>query len=373
MKKAIVFLCFFGGAACFISAGLYINKNNAGMINTTQESVQKVKSPELLSDINMTQYVSLPASFSDIDIVEDLDNIDVTEDNVNDIIYDKLLSTATHLSTASDDGILLMVDYTVTKNGAVVDTQTNFKLGYNQDSELYDEKFHDALKDVAIGTPVHIEDVFFNGNENATVDLTVTNIYNMPYPVTDSYIGENTEYQSLYDMRTELINDSSGEAKQLARTHTINTLIDTMMSQTTFIQLPESLIMKELDALKRDNPDATYEEAKHSLYKIFFIATVIKDYDVATLTDIEKRYAKLDDSEKEGLSDYEIERKKYLLFEDDVVTCIYKKVQVSSDASKSGESSSETIVEEDSAENEEQPSDELTDDTITSLSADDIA
>lgn len=109
----------------------------------------------------------------------------------------------------------------------------------------------------------------------------------MPYPVTDNYIGENTEYQSLYDMRTELINDSSGEAKQLARTHTINTLIDTMMSQTTFIQLPESLIMKELDALKRDNPDATYEEAKHSLYKIFFIATVIKDYDVATLTDIE--------------------------------------------------------------------------------------
>ena len=72
MKKAIVFLCFFGGAACFISAGLYINKNNAGMINTTQESVQKVKSPELLSDINMTQYVSLPASFSDIDIVEDM-------------------------------------------------------------------------------------------------------------------------------------------------------------------------------------------------------------------------------------------------------------------------------------------------------------
>ena len=159
MKKAIVFLCFFGGAACFISAGLYINKNNAGIINTTQESVQKVKSPELLSDINMTQYVSLPASFSDIDIVEDLDNIEVTEDNVNDIIYDKLLSTATHLSTASDDGILLMVDYTITKNGAVVDTQTNFKLGYNQDSELYDEKFHDALKDVAIGTPVHIEEV----------------------------------------------------------------------------------------------------------------------------------------------------------------------------------------------------------------------
>ena len=74
------------------------------------------------------------------------------------------------------------------------------------------------------------------------------------------------------------------------------------------------------------------------------------------------------------MSDYEIERKKYLLFEDDVVTCIYKKVQVSSDASKSGESSGETIVEEDSAESEEQLSDEsAADDTTTSLSADDIA
>ena len=48
-------------------------------------------------------------------------------------------------------------------------------------------------------------------------------------------------------------------------------------------------------------------------------------------------------------------------------------MMLQANASKSGESSSETIVEEDSAENEEQPLDELTDDTITSLSADDIA
>lgn len=373
MKKFIVFICFFGGAACFISAGLYINKNNAGL-NVTQEVTQKVKEPELLSDINMTQYVSLPASFSNIDIVEDLDNIEITEKNVDDILYDKLLSTASHLSTVSDDNILLIADYTTQKNSAVVETKTGFKIGYSKKSTVYDSNVYKALKDVTIGTPIHVDGVTFNGKDDVSLDITITNIYNMPYPVTDKYISANTEYSNIYDMRAALMNDSSGEAKQLARTHTINTLIDTMMSQTTFIKLPESLIMKELDALKKDNPDATYEEAKHSLYKIFFIATVIKDYDVATLTDIEKRYAKLDDSEKEGLSDYEIERKKYLLFEDDVVTCIYKKVQVSSDASKSGESSSETIVEEDSAENEEQLSDESTaDDTTTSLSANDVA
>lgn len=373
MKKFIVFICFFGGAACFISAGLYINKNNAGL-NVAQEVTQKVKEPELLSDINMTQYVSLPASFSNIDIVEDLDNIEITENNVDDILYDKLLSTASHLSTVSDDNILLIADYTTQKNSAVVETKTGFKIGYSKKSTVYDSNVYKALKDVTIGTPIHVDGVTFNGKDDVSLDITITNIYNIPYPVTDKYISANTEYSNIYDMRAALMNDSSGEAKQLARTHTINTLIDTMMSQTTFIKLPESLIMKELDALKKDNPDATYEEAKHSLYKIFFIATVIKDYDVATLTDIEKRYSKLDESEKEGLSDYEIERKKYLLFEDDVVTCIYKKVQVSSDASKSGESSGETIVEEDSTENEEQLSDEsATDDTTTSLSADDIA
>ena len=373
MKKFIVFLCFFGGAACFISAGLYINKGNSGMLVPTQEETQKVKAPELLSDINMTQYVSLPASFYNIDIVEDIDNIDVTEDNVNAVMYDKLFSIANHLSSVSKDEIMLVTNYTITKNNEVKDTKTDFKFGYAKKSNIYGTDLYDTFKNVQIGQPLHIEHTSFNGYDDISLDITITNIYDMPCPVTDKYISENTEYKSVANMKSYLMNDSSGEAKQIARTHTINTLIDTMMSQTTFIKLPESLIMKELDALKKDNPDATYEEAKHSLYKIFFIATVIKDYDIATLTDIEKRYAKLDDSEKEGLSDYEIERKKYLLFEDDVVTCIYKKVQVSNDTNRQEESNSDIIVEEDNEGNEEQPSDESTDDTITSLLADDIA
>lgn len=129
-------------------------------------------------------------------------------------------------------------------------------------------------------------------------------------------------------MKAALMNDASGEAKEIAREHTINTLIDTMMEQTTFIKLPDSLIMKELEVLQKENPNATYDDAKHSLYKIFFIATVIDNYDIATKTDIEKRYSKLDASETEDLTPYEVERKKYLLFEEDVVTCIYKKVGI---------------------------------------------
>ena len=332
MKKAIVFFCFAAGAACFISAGLYINKQNAGLGEYVEEQVTKVKAPELLSEINMTQYVSLPASFSDIDIAEDLDNIDVTENNVDDVMYEQLMKTATHLATLGTTDELMIVDYTITQNGAVQEVKSNYKLGYSQNSKVYDETVYTALENAAIGDTVHIENATFNKYDNAVVDITISNIMDMPYPVTDAYISAHTEYDSVYTMRTALMNDSSGEAKRIAREHTINTLIDTMMDQTTFIKLPESLINKELEALQKDNPNATYEEAKHSLYKIFFIASVIKNYDVATKTDMEKRYARLDETETIGLSDYEVERKKYLLFEEDVVTCIYKKVQISEKA-----------------------------------------
>lgn len=328
MKKIIVFLCFFAGAACFVSAGLYINKEKAGLYEYADKTVTKVRSPELLSEINMTQYVSLPASFYDIDIVEDLDNIEVTEANVDDVMYEQLLKSASYLQDVESDGETLIVDYTITQGGAVQEVKSNYMLGYSSNTKTYDRTVYDALKGQVIGTPIHLEGVSFGGYNNATVDLTIVNIVNMPYPVTDKYISQYTEYNNVYDMRTALMNDSSGEAKRIAREHTISTLLDTMMDQTTFIKLPESLIEKEFEALQKEDENATYEEAKHSLYKIFFIAAVMKDYDVATVTDMEKRYAKLDSSETADLTPYEVERKKYLLFEEDVVTCIYKKIQI---------------------------------------------
>lgn len=332
MKKAVVFFCFLAGAICFISAGLYINKQQAGMTEEyVQDTVTKMASPELLSEINMPAYVSLPASFSDIDIQEGLDNIKVTESNVDDVMYDQLMSTANCLATIEKDDEMLIVDYTIIKGNDVKEAKSNVSMGYNSKSNLYDENVHKALKGAAIGNPIHLEGVSFNGYDDVTVDITITNIFDMPYPVTDKYISKNTEYKSVYDMRAALMNDSSGKAKEIARQHTINTLIDTMMKQTTFIKLPESLIMKELEVLQKENETATYDDAKDSLYKIFFITSVVNKYDIATKTDIENRYAKLEDAEKDSLSQYEIERKKCLLFEEDVVTYIYKKVQISSE------------------------------------------
>lgn len=347
VKKIVVFLCFFAGATCFISAGLYINRQNAGLEpQKTEETVSKVKSPELLSEIDMTSYVSLPESFSDIDITEDLDNIEVTDDNVQDVMYEQLDKTADRLGSvqsASRDNITLIVDYTVTQKGKVKEVKSNFKMAYSDNSKIYSDDVYTALNNAKKGDTVRVTDTTFNGVEDASVDITISDILNMPYPVTDDYIQNNTEYDSVHDMCSALKNDASGEAKEIAREHTINSLIDTMMEQTTFIQLPESLIQRELEVLQKDDPNATYEQAKHSLYKIFFIASVIKNDGVATKTDLEKRYEKLDKSEKEGLSKYEIERKKYLLFEEDVVTSIYKKVQINSQESSTGDSDAAEI------------------------------
>ena len=342
VKKIVVFLCFFAGATCFISAGLYINRQNAGLEpQKTEETVSKVKSPELLSEIDMTSYVSLPESFSDIDITEDLDNIEVTDDNVQDVMYEQLDKTADRLGSvqsASRDNITLIVDYTVTQKGKVKEVKSNFKMAYSDNSKIYSDDVYTALNNAKKGDTVRVTDTNFNGVEDVSVDITISDILNMPYPVTDDYIQNNTEYDSVHDMCSALKNDASGEAKEIAREHTINSLIDTMMEQTTFIQLPESLIQRELEVLQKDDPNATYEQAKHSLYKIFFIASVIKNDGVATKTDLEKRYEKLDKSEKERLSKYEIERKKYLLFEEDVVTSIYKKVQINSQESSTSSS-----------------------------------
>lgn len=329
MKKLIVFVSFFVGAVCFITAGLYINKKNAGMTDEyVQEEVSKVKAPELLSEINMSAYVSLPASFSDIDIIENIDNIDVTEDNVDNIMYEKLFSTAKHLATLDGDDKLIIADYTVTQGTEVKDVRSNVRIGYKGDSLLYNDAMHEALKDAAVGMPVHAEHVMFDNMEDVTVDMTITDIYDMPYPVTDSYVSQATGYESIFAMRTAMLNDSSGEAKKLARDYTISTLIDTMIDQTTFIQLPESLIMKELEALQKKEPTETYENAKKSLYKIFFIASMMKNYDIATKTDMEKRFNALDADITDDMTPYEVEREKYLLFEEDVVTCLYKRIVI---------------------------------------------
>ena len=326
MKKVIVFLCFGTAAACLLTAAFQINKTKTGM-DKYVVTTNTVRNPELLSEINISSYVSLPASFEAVSIEEQADDMEINEENVDAIIFEQLLARAAKSEQVKNDE-LLIVNYSVTSDNELVERETDYKLGYGYNSEEMDSDVYNSLKEASIGVPLHLEDVDFAGYEDVTLDIEIKDIYDMPYPVTDNYVKNNTEYSSLSDMRTRMLQDASDTATSLARNETIGSLISRMMKQTTFLSAPDSLVLKELEVLQKEDERATYEDAQDSLDKIMFIAAVLSKYDIADQADIQERFDSLPEDDRNEMSEYEAERQKYLLFEDDVTNYIYKKIKI---------------------------------------------
>lgn len=327
-KRILMLGMFFVAAICLLDAGLYINRQQAG-VNDTQTTQITQKQPELLSDINLSSYASLPAAFEAVTISEDTDNAKITQDNVEDVIYKQLFATASHPDVI-EDGCSLKVDFSITQNGQVSDRKTDYIIGYDQKN--MSKNVYDALKEKSAGDTLRVEDAEFAGSGTGIVDISIRDIYGMPYPVTDKYIAQNTEYASLSDMKAKLVQNAESTVRVQTRQQTLSGLIDEMMKQSTFVTAPDSLVIKELEVLKKDNPDATYSDAQHSFYKLAFIAAMLKKYDIADTSEVERRYAALPEKKRNSFTQYEAEREKYLLFEDDVTNYIYRKVQISSDA-----------------------------------------
>ena len=319
---------FFVAAVCLLDAGLYINRQQTG-VQSSPTTQMTQKQPELLSDINLSSYASLPAAFEAVTISEDADSAKITEDNVEELIYKQLFATASHPDVIAD-GCSLKVDFSITQNGQISDRKTDYIVGYDQKN--MSQNVYDALKGKKIGDTLRVEDAEFAGSGTGIVDISVRDIYGMPYPLTDKYISQNTEYASLSDMKTKLVQNAESTVRVQKRQQTLSGLIDEMMKQSTFVTAPDSLVIKELEVLKKDKPDATYSDAQHSFYKLAFIAAMLKKYDIADASEIERRYAALPEEKRSGFTQYEAEREKYLLFEDDVTNYIYRKVQISSDA-----------------------------------------
>ena len=99
-----------------------------------------------------------------------------------------------------------------------------------------------------------------------------------------------------------------------------------MIAKTTFITIPDSLCKEEYEVLQKEDPSSTYEDARESLKKIFFIATVVKEKGLATNEEIDKRAS--DIMSNEGLTQYEKERARYLLYEEDVTNYVYKNIKI---------------------------------------------
>lgn len=326
-KKLLMLGMFFVAAVCLLSAGFYINREEAGMQDSQTTQIKK-REPELLSDIDLASYASLPAAFEAVTISETSENVKITQDNVEEVMYKQLFATASHPDTI-EAGCSIKVDFSLTQNGQISDRETGYIIGY--DTNNMSQNVYDALKDKGVGATIHVEDATFAGKGSGIVDISVSDIYGMPYPVTDKYVAQNTEYASVSDMEAKLIQNAESTVRQQTREQTLSGLIDAMMKQSTFVTAPDSLTIKELEVLKKDNPDATYSDAQHSFYRLAFIAAMLKKYDIADASEMERRYAALPQEKRDNYTQYEAEREKYLLFEDDVTNYIYRKVQIASD------------------------------------------
>lgn len=327
MKKFIVLVFFLIGGISLLSAALYINGSKIEPIEYVEEKVDTLNNPELLSEIKISSYVSLPAAFENISIEEKKEETSVSADNVEDAMYDQLIATAHHLESAKDNS-LLFISYTITKDDEYIESETDAWMGFKKSKDM-DDKIYTAIKEAKLNESVRVTDVMFNGHDGVTVDFQITDALDMPYPVTDQYIKKNTEYASIADMQAKLLQKSSRDVKTDAREKTLDTLIDEMVKQTTFVSVPDSLVEKELEVLQKENPSATIDEARKSMYRTLFIAAMIEKNEIASLAERQERFDALPLEEREQMTEYETERIKYLLFEEEVVTFIYKKIQIS--------------------------------------------
>lgn len=327
MKKFIVLVFFLIGGTCLLSAALYINRSQIEPPEYVEEKIDTLRNPELLSEIKIESYVSLPAAFEDISIKEEKEETSVTENNVEEVMYNQLVATAHHLDSVKDNA-LLFITYTITKDEEFITSETDYWMNFKM-SDKIDDQAYNAIKEAPLNESVRMSDVLFDGYEGVTVDFQITDILDMPYPVTDQYIKKNTEYASVADMQAKLLQYSSSDVKTDAREKTLDSLIDKMVKQTTFISVPDSLAKKELEVIKKEKPSATMEDAQESLYRTLFIAAMIEKNEIASLAERQERFEDLPLDERKKMTEYETERAKYMLFEEEVVTFIYKKIQIS--------------------------------------------
>lgn len=321
MRRAVAFFLYLTAAVFFTAAAMPAHTE----IRQTQSAAPE-QAQTLLSQVPVKSYVSLPASFQAIRIQETVPTSDVTEDNVNDVMYDTLLDSAQSLDVVQD-GCMVVMDFTITQGGTFMTRESDYRYGVSQKASG-DTIFH-ALDGIPNGSTVRAENVDFDGYEDCTVDMTINHIYAMPYPVTDEYVRQNTQYGSIQEMRQALIANGKGQLKEQARQETLASLIDESMKQTTFVTPPKSLVMQELSVLQKTNPTATYTDAEQSTYRLLFIKAMIDKYSLATDDEMEARLeSEIDENTRNAMSDYEKEREKYLLFEDDVTNYIYKNVQI---------------------------------------------
>ena len=314
MKKFVVFMCFTLGIGA-LAAAILMQKIEPTIVDP---EMTVSKQPKLLSEIDVTDYVSLPV----LESVSIHETYEIPEKDAEKAALDRLLVTAKKLNVIEGE-CTAFLDMTISSKDEFINSEVNkpFYVSRNSNKALTE-----ALSGKATGDFVKVNDVEYQPYGTVDIQMTVRDIYAMPYPVTDDYVKKNTNYSSFDEMKNEMTASNTFTAISETRSETVDNLIDQMIAKTTFITIPDSLCKEEYEVLQKEDPSSTYEDARESLKKIFFIATVVKEKGLATNEEIDKRAS--DIMSNEGLTQYEKERARYLLYEEDVTNYVYKNIKI---------------------------------------------
>lgn len=317
MKKRIGILLIVIASLCLVVAVILSDDTKSRI----QE--QTLKNISLISELKTEQYVSLPVLEGMVILEDTVKHTDMSETEA----YEILFQSAKRIDMVDDD-CTVIANCTLSKNGLFVERFTGYPIGIRK--QRVSEEISEALSGKGTGSTVKVEDISFEGHTGIDLSISITEILDMPYPVSDSYMKEHTEYSSLEDMKRRRENRVNQESIHYTRQNTMSLLLAEVISNTTFMEIPQILLEQEFQVQRVENPDALYSEAREHLKKLLVIHAILEKYDFLSETDAQNRYRTY--IEKYGntddLSEYEKERLVLLLYEEDVVNLIYKKVEI---------------------------------------------
>lgn len=317
MKKRVGIFLIVMACLCLAAA--------VAISDETENRIQEhtFKEMYLISELKTEQYVSLPVLEGMIILEDAAMHTDLSEKEA----YEMLFQSAKRINVVEGE-CTVIANCTLSKNGLFVERFTAYPIGIHK---LHtSEVIEDALSGKENGSVVKVEGISFEGNTGIDLSITITEILDMPYPVSNTYMKKHTEYSSLEDMKRKQENRVNQESMHYTRQDTMSRLLTEVITNTTFMELPQVLIEQEFQLLKNENPDALYSEAREQLKKLLVIHVILENYDLTSEADAENRYRTYIEKygKKDAMSEYEKERLMLLLYEEDVVNLIYKKVEI---------------------------------------------
>ena len=321
MKRALTAICLGLGLSC-IAAALYTSPKADITVSATKDYV----SPTLLSQINTDDYVVLPV-LEGITVQEQASEDQEDYSSLEQEMIRDIVTSAPEMKEV-EKKTTIIADYTVSGNGKFIEGFTDSVLGIG--TEQIPEKLEKSLLGAKKGISVNIEGLEgFYEDKKVDVYMTIKSIHDIEYPIPDSYMSSNTEYESVSDMVRMMVNEKESKKRADSRQNTLNQLLDVVFEKTTFTDLPESLVEEEIAVLEKEgNDDTTYQAAEKNLRKLLMLKRLIEQHSIVSISEMETRLQDYEESAKTELSEYEKERRMILLSEEDVVNYLYKQIEV---------------------------------------------